>query len=197
MKHKQSYRQILAYHTCERSTGWLEDRCCWFWLLVFSVAVVWTSLLLPSCAVEGCSQVSVYKIWTRVCVWAHRGRCMWMNLWICDFILLVLLFLFYSLYHGKTELSESELSSYYLVCLLVRLEDHNRALRHKTHQGPKVILIIPFTKMESLKIQINRDPNKEKTYQLSKRWQTEADISYTERMSPGAGFSSNSTVITV
>lgn len=76
----------------------------------------------------------------------------------------------YSILCIKVKLSESELSSHYLVCLLVRLEDHNRTLRHKTHQGPKgILIIIPFTIMESLKIQINRGRNKEKTYQLSKR----------------------------
>lgn len=65
-------------------------------------------------------------------------------------------------------MSESELSFHYLVYLLVRL-DYNRTLRHKTHQDPKgALIIIPFTKMESLKIQINRGLSKEKNISLVK-----------------------------
>lgn len=54
---------LQQYCTCERFTGWLEGRFCWLWLLVFSVAVIWTCLLSPLHTVEWC----VCKIWLHVC----------------------------------------------------------------------------------------------------------------------------------
>lgn len=130
-----------------------------------------------------------------VCVCGLIGAdlCGW-----CDLILLVLLFLFYSLHQGKTELWVT--LDYHLIIWCVYWSGWRTTIEHWDTRHIKIqkvlLLSFPLQRWKVWRFKSTGARIKEKTYQLSKRWQTEADISYTERMSPEADFSSNSTVIT-